>query len=255
MSTSRFLIIAKHNLYAESIRQIITASFPGEVAVCTGSFENCWSRLGDKRPEFLFLHTDVIGRQGNQQVQRIRAEYAGVHLILFGPGVQAARLLELVRLGVRGYLYEGMVKADLDLAIREVGAGRLWLDQGMLCELADSAINVDRLIREKVGQRIDRLAAGLSRRERDVLELALDGSSTKKIAGSIHLSEQSVKLHLGAIFRKLGVGNRTAMAAQVLQAVCPVSDAMGLIREVFASHNAADHRRKTGEAGLIGSIQ
>jgi DNA-binding CsgD family transcriptional regulator len=53
----------------------------------------------------------------------------------------------------------------------------------------------------------------LSRRERDVLALASRGLTNGQIADHLCLSVHGVKFHLGAIFRKLGVENRTAAAA------------------------------------------
>jgi len=59
------------------------------------------------------------------------------------------------------------------------------------------------------------LDAGLTRRESDVLQLLSKGSSNREISRHLFLSEKTVKAHLAAVFRKLGVANRTqaAMAA------------------------------------------
>ena len=56
---------------------------------------------------------------------------------------------------------------------------------------------------------------GLTRREADVLQLLSNGSSNREISRQLFLSEKTVKAHLAAVFRKLGVSNRTqaAMAA------------------------------------------
>ena len=56
---------------------------------------------------------------------------------------------------------------------------------------------------------------GLTRRESDVLRLLAGGASNREISRQLYLSEKTVKAHLAAVFRKLGVTNRTqaAMAA------------------------------------------
>jgi len=53
----------------------------------------------------------------------------------------------------------------------------------------------------------------LSPRERDVLSLASRGLTNGQIARELSVSVHGVKFHLGSIFRKLGVENRTAAAA------------------------------------------
>ena len=65
---------------------------------------------------------------------------------------------------------------------------------------------------------------GLSPRERDVLALASRGLTNGQIADRLSLSVHGVKFHLGAIFRKLGVENRTAAAALYLSESHLLSD-------------------------------
>jgi DNA-binding NarL/FixJ family response regulator len=57
--------------------------------------------------------------------------------------------------------------------------------------------------------------ASLTQRETDIMSLLAEGKSNREISRSLFLSEKTVKAHLAAIFRKLGVTNRTqaAMAA------------------------------------------
>ena len=52
-------------------------------------------------------------------------------------------------------------------------------------------------------------AAGLTRREREILQLVSDGSTNGQVAKVLWVTEQTVKFHLANIFRKLDVRNRT----------------------------------------------
>ena len=58
--------------------------------------------------------------------------------------------------------------------------------------------------------------AGLTRRESDVLTLLAGGASNREISRQLFLSEKTVKAHLAAVFRKLGVTNRTQAAMQAV---------------------------------------
>ena len=67
----------------------------------------------------------------------------------------------------------------------------------------------------------------LTQREHDILELLAEGQSNREIAGRLYLSEKTVKAHLAAIFRKLGVTNRTQAAMMAVQmGVGPVPGAL-----------------------------
>ena len=52
----------------------------------------------------------------------------------------------------------------------------------------------------------------LTPRQRQVLQLLVSGQSNKEIAHSLNLGEGTVKVHLSALFRNLGVANRVAAA-------------------------------------------
>ena len=71
---------------------------------------------------------------------------------------------------------------------------------------------------------------GLSSRERDVLALASRGLTNGQIAHQLSLSVHGVKFHLGAIFRKLGVENRTAAAALYLSESHPFDDTHRMVK-------------------------
>ena len=61
------------------------------------------------------------------------------------------------------------------------------------------------------------MADGLTSREREVATLVSAGSSNKQIAHHLNVSEGTVRNHLYHIFRKLGVKNRTALAAIIFR--------------------------------------
>jgi DNA-binding NarL/FixJ family response regulator len=67
----------------------------------------------------------------------------------------------------------------------------------------------------------------LTQREHDILALLSEGRSNRSIAQNLYLSEKTVKAHLAAIFRKLGVTNRTQAAMMAVQlGVGPVPGAV-----------------------------
>jgi DNA-binding CsgD family transcriptional regulator len=59
--------------------------------------------------------------------------------------------------------------------------------------------------------------ASLTTREREVLELVASGAANKRIARALGMTEHTVKFHLGSVYRKLGVTNRTEAAATYLR--------------------------------------
>jgi DNA-binding NarL/FixJ family response regulator len=61
----------------------------------------------------------------------------------------------------------------------------------------------------------------LSAREREVMLLVVGGLRNKEIASQLNMSENTVKVHMQAIFRKLAIRNRTTLAALFVQMLAP----------------------------------
>ena len=113
--------------------------------------------------------------------------------------------------GASGYLLKDATPEDLGQAIGVAmsGSGNV-LSPKVIQNLFDEASN------GKSGSDGSRRPEfSLTQRENDILGLLAEGKSNREIAQSLFLSEKTVKAHLAAIFRKLGVTNRTqaAMAA------------------------------------------
>jgi DNA-binding CsgD family transcriptional regulator len=91
----------------------------------------------------------------------------------------------------------------------------------------------DRLVTEMhlPGGPLNGSAETLSPRELEILEMAARGLTNDQMAKNLRISVHGVKFHLGSIYRKLGVSNRTEAAVQFLmrgQTVAPSAEPEGL---------------------------
>ena len=107
--------------------------------------------------------------------------------------------------GAAGFMLKDAPADDLIAAIRAVAGGGAWLDPRVTPRVLDAVRDTKRV----AGGAIRELE-GLSEREREVLTLIASGSSNVEIAESLHLSERTVKGHVGNIFAKLGARDRAA---------------------------------------------
>lgn len=99
--------------------------------------------------------------------------------------------------GARGYLLKGAESAEIDRAIRTVAAGDAVLSRSV----AEQVLG-------RTGSRPVDPLPGLTRREREVLDLIAQGLGNATIAARLHLSPKTVGNHISAIFTKLGVSSR-----------------------------------------------
>lgn len=100
---------------------------------------------------------------------------------------------------------DGVIANDSDLplllkALRVVDSGQVWVDNSLL-----------RLLLQQAETQNSPSQESLSKKERDIVVLISQGCRNKDIAARLCISEQTVKTHLGRIFRKLNISTRTQL--------------------------------------------
>lgn len=150
----------------------------------------------------LLLLGDGTGNR-EESANRVLRERAPLCLVVCG-ALPRHEALELLRWQVGGIFDQNLPLADLSGAIRAIAAGGKWLGEPYLGLLVDALAK-----REK--------QPALSPRERDVLELVVDGLTNKEIGQRLGLTEASVKAALQRLFDKTGVRTRSQLVSAVLK--------------------------------------
>ena len=105
--------------------------------------------------------------------------------------------------GAKGYVLKGVGSRGLADIIRAVASGEGYVSPALSARLLSDASSMS----GAPGK--NRSIAGLTAREHEVLNLVAAGLSNKRIALKLNLHEKTVKHHMGRIFQKLDVTNRT----------------------------------------------
>jgi DNA-binding NarL/FixJ family response regulator len=125
--------------------------------------------------------------------------------------------------GASGYLLKDATPEDLSQAINVAMSG----SGNVLSPRVIQNLFEDQEASNASSSNGRRSEYSLTQREHDILALLAEGRSNREIAGRLYLSEKTVKAHLAAIFRKLGVTNRTQAAMMAVQmGVGPVPGAL-----------------------------
>jgi DNA-binding NarL/FixJ family response regulator len=129
---------------------------------------------------------------------RIRELYPGVPLLVFGSRLDLALAWATLKNGADGFVHAEMDTAQVLRVVEVVQKGELAAPRQLLSYLLSQNEN------PKIGD--------LSARKREILELVVEGLSNAEIAGRLYLSESTIKQHLRAAYKVLGVRNRTEAA-------------------------------------------
>ena len=159
---------------------------------------------------------------GLELLRVVKGEWPDVPVIMLSTYENAPYVKRALADGAAGYLLKDATPEDLSQAINVAHVGQR--------QRAQPARDPEPVRGSGVVRRLATVAASeysLTQREHDILALLAEGRSNREIAGALYLSEKTVKAHLAAIFRKLGVTNRTQAAMMAVQmGVGPVPGAL-----------------------------
>ena len=120
-------------------------------------------------------------------------------------------LFQALRAGAKGFLLKQISAAELLEQLLRVANGDIVVDPHLAGRVALSAARLHS------GEFWPGAHLGLTQRESEVLDLVTKGHSNKAIAARLYVGEETVKTHLSAIYRKLGVKDRTSAVALAMR--------------------------------------
>jgi DNA-binding NarL/FixJ family response regulator len=209
MDEIRVLIVDDHPMFREAVARTI-GDEPG-MAVVAG-VDNCADavqKARDTLPDIVLQDLKLPDGSGLDVLRHLQTECPYSKVIVLTAVEDEDALLEALKLGARGYVLKGVSSAELVQVTRSVATGGTYVTPTM----------AGRLLKEMTdrGQSGEHGTAGLTDRERGILELVGEGLTNREIADRLFLSEKTVKHYMTNVLEKLHVRNRV-QAALLLKA-------------------------------------
>lgn len=158
--------------------------------------------LRGTEPDVVVLDLQLEGGEPVEGLTVLRGEVPDARVIVYTAHDDAETIVQVVEMGVQGYLLKSAGLNDLVNAIRVVFAGGTLLQPCVATKLVES-------MRRGRSNGAAAPAANLSLRECEVLRLVAQGKSNRQIASALFISERTVKYHVSSILGKLDAANRT----------------------------------------------
>ncbi len=187
------------------LETILSEKEAAETVVC-----DLRAALADAELSALLLDDHFGGEDVIATVTRLRRERPDLKLIVLGEAPDFAYIEEVVGAGARGYLLETTTEAEIRMALEVVLDGSVWAPRKVLARLIDARKPQDSQ------ETLVAVAALMTVRERQVLELLIDGGSNREIGNSLGIDEVTVKAHLGRMLRKTRSKNRVELTLRAI---------------------------------------
>ncbi|MGO9260558.1 MAG: response regulator [Bryobacteraceae bacterium] len=192
----RVLTVDDHPLLREGIAAIIDGEPDMTLVSHASTGAEAIQMHREYQPDVTLMDLRLPDVSGIDAMLAIRSESPNARVIILTTFEGDVEIQRALQAGARGYLLKSMPPNELAQAIREVHAGKKRVPPAIAAHLA-----------EYMG------SERLSPREIEVLRQVADGNRNRDIADKLHISEETVKVHVKHIMDKLGANDRTQAIA------------------------------------------
>lgn len=193
----RILLADDHEMIRQGVRRLIEKRSDWEVCGEASTGREAVALAEQLRPDVLIMDMTMPELNGLEATRQIKKSAPTVEVLLFTGDRSDAAVHAAFAAGVRSYIAKTEIAAHLLAAIESLSAHKPYFTSEV------STILFDRLVNG--GARGDREnpADELTGREREIVQLLVEGQSNKEVAAALGISIKTVETHRAAIMRKL----------------------------------------------------
>lgn len=201
--TIRVLLADDHTLLREGLRALL-AAHPGIAVVAeVGDGREALRRTEELKPDVLVMDVSMPGLNGIEAAELVHARCPHTRIVMLSMHSSIEHVFRALRAGALGYVLKDSAATEVISAVQAVYAGQRYLSPP-LREAAPAP--------ERAGP-----LESLSVRERQVLQLVVEGKSSAVIARIVHLSPKTVETYRSRLMKKLGVADVPSLVKFAIQ--------------------------------------
>jgi len=220
----RVMLVEDHALVRAGISGLLSSLPDIEVVAEAGSGPQALPLIAQHQPDVVMMDIDLPGQNGLETTKQIKQQYSGVRVIILSMHDAQAYVRQALRVGAAGYLLKDAPLAELELAIRAVARGDIYLTPAVSRHVIQGngkqsdARPDDRL-------QSDGLDHALTHRQAEIVQLVAKGKTTQQIAHLLELSPKTVEAHRAQVMARLGIYDVAGLVRYAIKAgLCSLDD-------------------------------
>jgi DNA-binding NarL/FixJ family response regulator len=199
---TRVMLVDDHQLVRAGLAALVNADPQLEVVGEAGDGREAVELAREVEPDLILMDLSMPLLNGAGATRQILAEQPDTKIVILTSFSERERVADALEAGAIGFLLKDSEPAQLVAALHAAAAGHAPLDPRVARALLPGG----------AAPRPTTPDVSLSSRETEVLTLVSRGLGNKQIGRALGITERTVKVHLGNIFRRLGVQDRTSAA-------------------------------------------
>ena len=193
--TIHVLLADDHAVIRDGLKALLQRTADIAVVGEAANGRDAVSRSEELKPDVVIMDLTMPGLNGIDAVRLLREKCPATHVVMLSMHSDIEHVFRALEAGAMGYVLKESAGAEVAAAVRAVHVGQRYLSRTI--EAPESrARSATRTVSP-----VDRLSA----REREVLQLVVEGRSSAEIAATIHLSPKTVETYRVRLMAKLGV--------------------------------------------------
>lgn len=191
----RVLIADDHTIVRAGVRRVLEGFNGVSVVGEAASGEEVVELAGLHRPDVVLLDLSMPGRGGMDVIAGLRRDHPDTAVLIMSMHTDVGRVREALDRGACGFVVKDAAVAELELALRAVGAGQTFLSPQISGRMLDSLMG-----RAGASDPV----SGLPPRQRQIFTLLGHGRGNKEIASELGISTKTVETHRARMMEALG---------------------------------------------------
>ncbi len=204
----RALIADDHELFRSGMKQLLVDLLRAEDVREAESMDRALEILTNEGAgDLVLVDWRMPGMSGAESLAALRDGFPEAKVAVISAWEERGDILAALGAGVHGYIPKSLSSAQIAAALQGILEGRIFVPPAMGKREAVGGAG------DGAGGKLDQ--DKLTLRQRDVLQELLKGQASKEIARTLDIAEGTVKIHLAAIYRALGVRTRAEAIAKM----------------------------------------
>jgi RNA polymerase sigma factor (sigma-70 family) len=209
--TIKVFLADDHTVIRDGLRFMLEAQ--GDITVVGDAADGrqAVTQVQKLKPDVVIMDIAMPELNGIEATQQIRQTCPSTQVVILSVYSNAEHIFRALQAGARGYLLKESAGKEVVSAVRTVRVGRRYLSR----KIAETMI--DDYVHQRESTEAKSPLERLSPREREVLQLVVEGKSSKEIANIIHLSPKSVETYRSRLMQKLNVNDLPGLVKFAIQ--------------------------------------
>lgn len=209
----RVVVVDDHTLFRTGIVSLLKQQNNMDVVGEGKNGEEAITLVQDLLPDLVLMDIKMPKMDGIHATEKLKEEFPDLNIIILTVCEEDEHLFSAIKAGAKGYLLKNVEPDQLIKSLKCLAKGEAVISRSM----ATRIITEFTQMAKKVGPKPQGKLETLSQREKEILKLLSTGMSNREMANELCIAENTIKIHLRHILKKLHLSNRLQAALYVLK--------------------------------------